>query len=231
MKKRHIDIKNGKNNRKNDEKLKNKLKREIVKTCREMIKENLNVSPFGNVSCRVGNRILITPSGKDYMKMKPKDIVEIDFKGRSYGEKPSSEYRMHIEIYKRRRDVNAVIHAHPKYSTAFAVSRVSIPVFLEEIAEVIGSSIEVSEYAPPGSIELAKIVAEALGDKNATLLANHGVVCIGESLEDAFNILRILERSAEIYILAKIIGKPFILDDEKVERLRKMYLEYKKQQT
>ncbi len=213
--------------REEDEKLKNKLKRKIVRVCRIMLKENLNINPFGNVSCRLGKRILITPSGMSYEKMRAKDVVEIDLEGKSYGGKPSSEYRMHIEIYKAREDVKAIIHAHPKYATAFAVSRVGIPVFLEEIAEVVGSSIEVSKYALPGSKELARIAAEALRNKNATLLANHGVVCVGDSLEEALDILRILERSAEIYILAKIIGNPYVLDDKNVKKLREMYLKYK----
>ncbi len=232
MKKNKKREKNNKINEKTYKSISNKekvkIKRNITKVCLKMLDENLNISPFGNVSCRIGDKILITPSGVDYYKMKPNDIVEIDFSGRSYGGRPSSEYMMHIEIYKIRRDINAIIHAHPKYATAFAVSRVNIPVFLEEVAEVIGSDIEVAEYALPGSIELARNTAKALKNKNAVLLANHGAVCVGETLEDALNVLRILERSAEIYILAKIIGKPHILSDKDIKKLREIYMNYKK---
>jgi len=196
-----------------------KLKEEIVKYAKLMAEKELVIGTSGNISVRVGDNVAITPTSVDYSLMKPEDILLLDMDGEVVsGERnPSSEKKMHMEIYKKRENVKAIIHTHSKYASALASLEISIPTILDELVNFLGGEIETAKYSIPGSSDLAKNVIEALGDKNGVLLSHHGALACGKDLKTTFeNALR-LERISEIYIIANSIGKPKSIPEESIE--------------
>jgi L-fuculose-phosphate aldolase len=126
-------------------------------------------------------------------------------------------------IYKNRKDIGGIVHSHSVYALAVAASRKTVPVFLDEMFSEIGGEIEVSKYALPGSDELASNILTKLGDKNALLLANHGTVCCGKDLEEAFWVAETVEKICKIFVLSSMLGAVHPLTDEGVEYQRMMY--------
>ena len=183
---------------------------------------------WGNLSLRGDNpdRIAITPSGRLYCELSAADVVIVDSKGQIIeGLKPSSELALHLAIYKARPDVKAITHTHSLYATACAVARVSIPPCLEELVQAVGGGVEVARYALPGTSELADAVVEALSDRNAALMANHGVVACGPSLREAILVAQLVEKAAQIHSIATQLGGVHRLDDDDIILMRKFYLE------
>lgn len=203
----------------------NKLKMGVIGAGKILLRDNLVMATSGNVSVRIPNedRLLITPTTVEYDKITIDDIVTMDLEGNVLEgtHKPSSEFKMHIALYKARPDIGAVIHTHSIYASALACSGESIPPFIEVLIPAVGGKIEVAEYGLPGSEELAKNAVKALGDKNAVLLSNHGVLCCGKNLEWAMAIAGLTERFAQVYILASIKGKPRNMPPEAVEAEKK----------
>jgi L-fuculose-phosphate aldolase len=183
---------------------------EVMNTAKEISDSKLVSGTWGNVSVRINNESLmvITPSGMDYDTLTVEDMILVDLQGQVVeGDwKPSIETPMHTEIYKKRPDVNAIVHVHSLYSTIFAVAHQNIPVVIEETAQVIGFEIEVAPYATCGSQELAVNTANTLGSNRAVLLANHGLVGVGKNVADALKVCTVAERTAEIVLYAKQLG-------------------------
>jgi L-fuculose-phosphate aldolase len=123
---------------------------------------------------------------------------------------------MHNMIFKTRPDVNAIIHTHATFSTAFCVTKQSIPPIIEDFVQIVGKSVDCAEYALPGTPELAVNAVKALGKNNAVLLVNHGTLCVGNSIDFAFTISDVVERAAYIYILSKTIGDPHLINDKDI---------------
>lgn len=199
-------------------------KKEVIKAAQEMVKRGLVSGTSGNVSLRLkdtsGRDVLaITPSGRDYNSLSVNDIVVVDFDGqRVEGElKASIETVMHIEVYKARKKVNAIIHSHPVFCSVIAVVGLEIPAIIDEQVTYIGGEIKVAQYALPGSPELARNAVLALGPRNAVILANHGALCVGRDLNEALNISELLERTARIYVSALNLGELRTLPTEVVE--------------
>ncbi|MBS7638696.1 class II aldolase/adducin family protein [Candidatus Bathyarchaeota archaeon] len=195
---------------------------------RRLDEEGLNYGRSGNISVRIkgeAERYFITPSGVPKATLKEEDILLIDREGNIVeGERnPSIEVKLHVSIYRRYPHFNAIIHAHPIYSLAFAATRKSIPVFLEEMVYYTGGDVRVAEYAPSGSPELAENVVRALEDRSAVLLANHGVITCGPSLEEAYDVLVCVERAAKIYFLSTLVGGLTTLPQETLELEREIY--------
>ncbi|MHA1762733.1 MAG: class II aldolase/adducin family protein [Promethearchaeota archaeon] len=211
------------------------LKKEIVKICVKLIEKDHVLGSAGNVSVRVPSSeedeefVLITPSGVNYMKMEPKDILTLNMEGKVIeGDRnPSVEKDLHLGIYKVRDDVNAIIHAHSIYSTVLSTLKLSIPPIIEELIPYVGGEITCAEYGEAGSEELAHNVVESLGEKNAILLPNHGNLCCGSSLEGAFTVLEYLERGAKIYYMARIIKEPNVLPEDTVEFEKEVFEVFK----
>ncbi len=201
----------------------NKLKKEIVDLCKILLKEKHVIGSAGNVSTRVkddeNELILITPSNVNYAEMKPEDILIIDMDGKVIeGDRnPSVEKYMHLNVYRERDDVNAIIHAHSIYSTVLSALNLSLPPVMEELVPYIGGEVQCAEYGEAGSDELAETVINALEEKNAVLLANHGNLCCGSHLEGAKTVLDYLERGAKIYYLAKLVKDPNLLPEDTVD--------------
>ncbi len=165
------------------------LKGEVLKTAKAGYREGLFAGTSGNLSARDpgSGLIVITPTSLPYDSMTSADLVVMDGDGRVVegNRKPSSEWRMHLRMYKGREDVLAVFHTHSPYATSFAVLRKPIPPVLTEMIPFIGGDIPVAEFALPGSPELGASALRALESRNACLLANHGVVAVGASVEEA----------------------------------------------
>ncbi|KJS15652.1 MAG: aldolase [Peptococcaceae bacterium BRH_c4b] len=206
-----------------------KAKDQILKIGTRMSSAGLVVGTWGNISQRVRkeNLMVITPSGIPYSCLRIADIVVVDIEGQVLeGERrPSSEYMMHLEIYKKRSDVDAIVHTHSIYASSLAVAREPIPPILEDMAQLVGSGVPVAGYARAGTMEMALKAAEGISHSNAVLLANHGVVGVGRSLDEALMVCQIVEKAAQIYILSKLAGSPHVLPDVEVKELRKSFLE------
>lgn len=202
-----------------------KQKRMVMDAAREMSALGLVTGTSGNVSMRIaptdelGDMVAITPSGKPYGTLIEDDIVIVDYDIESIeGDLvPSSETLLHLEIYKARPDVEAVIHTHSVYSSVFAVVGMDIPPIIDEMMVLIGGAIKVSDYAFPGSEELAKNVCQAIGERNAALISHHGAVGAGRSLREALDVCALIERVAQIYHHASMMGKVETLPDEIIE--------------
>jgi len=199
-------------------------KKAVIEAAQEMAKKGLVVGSAGNVSLRLrepgGRELLaITPSGRYYDSLKVDDIVTVDFSGeRVEGElRASIEVMMHIEVYKARKKVNAIVHAHPVFCSVIAVAGLEIPPLIDEQVTYIGGEIKVAVYALPGTKELAKNAVSALGSINAVILTNHGALSVGRDLREALTICELLENTAKIYIHALGLGKVQPLPAEVVE--------------
>lgn len=204
------------------------LRRQVLSTARRMAQTGLVASVWGNVSARVGasDRLIVTPSGMDYTTMQEEDLVLVSLATGSVIEgkrKPTSELLLHRAIYQARPDVRAVIHTHSLYASACAVVRCPIPPLMEDMVQVVGGGVPVAPYALPGTEELAINAVKALAGLNAVLLANHGAVGVGETLEEALRTCILLEKGAQIYAIAKTIGSPHTLSEEDVRYLRQVY--------
>jgi len=187
---------------------------QILNACHRMEDRGMTVGTWGNISVRVDeNHFLITPSGMSYGSLQTQDMVMIDMQGNIVegNRKPSIENGLHRGVYMARKDVGAVIHTHPQFSTAFAIARKEIPAVSEELVQIIGEGVKCARYALPGTEELAQNAVEALGNRNAVLVANHGAVCVGSDLDTAFIVAEVLEKAARTIIYANIVGEPFVI--------------------
>lgn len=198
------------------------LRREIAHAGRRLWQDGLVAHTDGNISARLDNEwILITPSGVNKGAMKPYQILKVHLRdGVVDGNgKPSVETPLHLEIYRTRPDVNAVVHAHPPYATAFAAAGIALtePVFPEMIVRF--GEIPLVPYATPGTERLAELVAETLLDHDAALLQNHGAITVGRTIEEACGLMEALEWTAKGLWLAKALGNVVQLTPSEIARL------------
>ncbi len=174
------------------------LRKALIACARRMNAIGLNHGRAGNVSLRSGEGLLITPSGMAYDDLKPVDIVWMDFDGKTRGARlPSSEWRFHCNILKARPQVNAIVHTHSVHATALACLKKGIPPFHYMVAAAGGADIRCAPYATFGTAALSRNVLKALEGRNACLMAHHGVIALGESLDKALNLALEVEKLAE----------------------------------
>jgi L-fuculose-phosphate aldolase len=187
----------------------------VHETAVAMAKHGLATGSSGNVSLRIKNGFLITASGVSYDRIRPEQVIETSMDGtpRSGEGSPSSEWRMHAEIYARRSDVRAIVHTHSIHATAAAIAVTSLPILHDEGKLFYGDSVPVSEHHPPGSWELARAVADALGEGPMVLISHHGAVGVGTSLDDALTVAVKLEEIAQLTLLARQFER-FLSDEE-----------------
>lgn len=196
------------------------LRREIVECARRLNTLGLNQGTSGNLSARIAGGFLITPSGLDYEKMAADQIVAMNLNGDHHGGlRPSSEWRMHRDIYRQRADAGAVIHIHSPFATALATLRADIPAFHYMIAVTGGASLRCADYATFGTEDLSRAMLSALRGRKACLLANHGMICFGQTLENAVWLAGEIEALCRQYAIARTIGEPVILDEDEIERV------------
>lgn len=193
-----------------------------------MINNHMTAGTWGNISARIqGEELMaITPSGVDYDKISLEDIVIMDFNGNIIegNLKPSIEAPMHALILKYRKDVNAIVHTHSEYATSFAIARKPIPPCVEDMVQIVGGEVRVSEYYLPGTKELGIAVLEALEHRSAALLASHGSISIGKTLDEVLKTSIIVEKAAKQIVFAKLIGEPIELCVEDINYMREFYL-------
>ncbi|MCI2425246.1 class II aldolase/adducin family protein [Candidatus Acetothermia bacterium] len=200
----------------------------IIDTARRMANEQLVFGSWGNISLRLdAEKILITPSGIDYDKIQREDIVLIDQVGTILigDHRPSSELPLHLAIYNERRDVHAIVHTHSIYATSFAIVRKRIPPVVEDLVQIVGGAVEVAEYALPGTDELARSALVALADRNAVLLANHGVVGVAAEITEALKICSLVEKTAQSIIFARLLGDVVELSQHDIKTMHTFYRE------
>ncbi|MDE6983309.1 MAG: class II aldolase/adducin family protein [Lachnospiraceae bacterium] len=201
-----------------------KQKEELVEICHLLYRRNLVAASDGNVSVRVSDaHILLTPSGKNKGLVRREEILVLDLEGAVVDgtQKPSREYPMHREIYRRRADVRAVVHTHPACATAFALAGKNLPEnYLIETSMMLGAT-ALADYAAPGSPELVDAIAPHIQSCSAILLKNHGALTLGTSLEDAFNRMEVLENVAKTILLSKVLGEPETIAEHEMAKMRR----------
>jgi len=196
------------------------LRQEIVASARAMNALGINQGTSGNISVRIGNTMLITPSATPYDSMRPDQVAAMpinDQRGAWAGPlKPSTEWRFHLDILRGRPDAGAVVHTHATFCTTLAIARREIPACHYMIAAFGGANVRCAPYATFGTQELARHTLTALEDRSACLLANHGMVVVGATLAKAMWLAVELETIAKQYCYSLMLGGPHILSDAEI---------------
>lgn len=203
------------------------LRERIIAVCRQLEQTGLNRGTTGNVSCRDGDHLLITPSGVPVPALNPAGIVAMDFNGQVIGSgKPSSEWHFHLDLMKSRPEFNAIVHTHSPHATALACLREDLPPFHYMIAVAGGDSIRCAPYALFGTEALSAHAAEAMKDRKACLLANHGLIAAGRDLEEAMAIAIEVESLCEQYLIARQSGTPVLLSASEMQAVIERFGSY-----
>jgi L-fuculose-phosphate aldolase len=206
------------------------LSQQVIDTCLAMNAQALNQGSAGNVSVRFESGFLITPSGLAYDRLEPRDIVLVGLDGETGDAlEPSSEWRMHRDIYLHRPDAGAVLHAHSTFATALSCLRLDIPAFHYMIAVAGGNDIRCADYALFGTQELSACMLAALEGRRACLLGTHGMICYHDDLQGALKLGIEVETLARQYWHARQAGDPVILDDEQMRQVIERFATYGKQ--
>ncbi|MFL7871357.1 MAG: L-fuculose-phosphate aldolase [Anaerolineales bacterium] len=202
---------------------------EIVFFGRKLLAANLTTGSGGNLSIfnRQSGHIAIKPTGVDYLEMRPEDVVVMNLEGEIIDGrlKPSSEVSLHLGLLKARPDINAVVHTHQVYAATLACLNWEIPA-VHYLVGFSGNKVPLAPYATYGTPELAQNIVQAIGHYNACLMANHGIVTVGNTLSAAFNVAEELELVARLYYQSMCIGKPQILSDQEMEVVIKKFTTY-----
>lgn len=202
------------------------VRKECIDIGLKLLREQLVSVTMGNMSARDPETGLfaIKPAGIEYPDISLDDMVVMDLEGNKVegSLKPSTEWPMHLLIYQERPDINAIVHTHSPYATSFAVTGKDIPPLNGEAA-AMGGAIECARYEAGGTRELGLAALEKLGEKDAVLLRNHGVLAVGPNLKRAFYAATIVENSARLFIMGSIIGTPQPLGEDLVKAIRYEY--------
>ncbi len=215
------------------------LKKEVIKYAQKLNSTNLSPLRSGNVSVRATQDgvegFLLTPSGKRYETLIPEDIVFLALKEKydnlklfNSGLNPSSEWRFHQDIYLKKIEAKAIVHAHSPNATAVSSHGKSIPAFHYMVALAGGDDIKCSEYATFGTDELSINILKALEKRKACLMSNHGQVAFGTNLKQAFELAEEVENICHQYIIALKIGNPKILSWAEMNKILDKIKHYKK---
>ncbi len=206
----------------------NDKRQELLDTALETLDSGLNRGSSGNISVREGDGFLITPSALPFNECSPDDMVKVAMDGSWQGKhKPSSEWRFHRDIYQHRPEAGAVIHAHPVWCTTLACLNKGIPAVHYMIAMAGGNTIRCAPYALFGTQQLSDLALEALHQRKACLLANHGLLCFESTLKKALALAEEVELLAQIYCQTLQTGQPVILDDDAMHEVIKRFAGYK----
>ena len=202
------------------------LRQQLVNVARCMNSTGLNQGTSGNLSARIEGGILVTPSSLPYEQMEADDLVALDLSGhplRRRQRRPSSEWRLHADVLNGRSEATAVVHCHPIHATALACHDRGIPAFHYMVAVAGGDEILCAPYATFGTKELSENVVEALGPRNACLLARHGMVTLGKDLESALRVAVEVETLARMYLQALQLGEPPVLSSAQMQAVHAQF--------
>ena len=187
---------------------------------RRLLADRLTTGTGGNLSVALRQEgvIAITPSGISYDEIKPQDISLLDFSGHHLeGLKPSSEWHLHLALYRSRPELNAVVHTHSRFATTLALLHQPLPACHYLIGVARSKEIRVAPYATFGTEELARKTVAALGNDRCILMANHGLLAVGEDLTEAYNTALYIEEVAELYYRARSLGTPVLLSETEMD--------------
>jgi len=206
-----------------------KERRLVCEYSLKALKNGLTKGSGGNISIldRASGLFALTPSGLDYEVMQPADVVVLDLSGTVIDGAltPSSELDMHLECYKRRSDVNAVVHTHSLHACTLACLGWKIqPVHY--LIGYAGTAVEVAPYHRFGTVDLARTAVDVMGTNNAVLLGNHGLLSVGGSIEYAFNVAEETEFVAGIYYRCRIAGEPVLIPEEEMSEIIPLFKKY-----
>jgi L-fuculose-phosphate aldolase len=208
-------------------------KQMIWEAGKRLLAEGLVKGTWGNISLRTDREtMVITPSGREYQDLKPEEMVEVNIQTHEHkgNIKPSSEFRLHAEIFKKRTRINAVIHTHPPSASTVAAARREVPPVLDDMAQIIGPTVKVADYARSSTKKMNKVALKALQGRMACLLANHGAVCLGRDLEEAFVVSQVLEKACRVFIEAEFLGGAKSINKVEAYLMHQYYLnKYSKQ--
>jgi L-fuculose-phosphate aldolase len=195
--------------------------RAVCEAGRRLAEQGLIAGTEGNISARVGDRVLVTPAGRAKGDLVPADLIEVDLKGRAHGPgAPSTELGLHLVVLGARPDVGAVVHAHPPAATGFAAAGLALDDdVLPELLAQFGR-VPLVPYGMPGSPELAERVRPFVAGHDALLLANHGAVTFGNGVEQAAQRMESLEQGARILLAARLLGGARRLSEAEAARIR-----------
>jgi L-fuculose-phosphate aldolase len=214
--------------KKSEKKAETAARRAVIDTALAMSRTGLSPGRSGNVSTRWKDGMLITPTGLAYDEIEPRDIVFVAGDGSVPGKQksPSSEWRFHLSAYRARPDMHALVHTHSLHATVLASAGKAIPAFHYMVAVAGGTDIPLVPYATFGTEELASYVAQGLEERNACLMANHGLVAIGETLALALELAAEVEILAEQYTKVLMLGKAVILPDAEMAAVLERFKTY-----
>ena len=200
------------------------IQSQLVQTAQRAYREKMFAATSGNLSVfdRESGKIYITPGSFPYEEMTPDDIMAIDLDGNILEGKhsPSSEWRMHAAIYRADKRVNAIVHTHSPYATAFAINHMRIPAVLYEMVFFLGGDIPVAEGAIPGTPEVGENCVPVLKERNGCLMANHGALAVGDTLDRAYTRAVYIEDAAKAYSIALTHGKTYEIGAEAENEIR-----------
>lgn len=204
------------------------LRHEVIRTAQRTLAAGLTHGTSGNVSARTPGGFLVTPTGVPYDALVPSDIVELDMDGHVLlgNRRPSSEWRIHRDVYAARDAAGAVVHVHPPFSTTVSCLRRDLPAVHYMIAAAGGSTVRCAAYATFGTEELSHAVLKALEGRVACLMANHGLIALGTNLDAALKAAVEIEKVAELYWRALAAGEPVILGDDEMDRVVERFKDY-----
>jgi L-fuculose-phosphate aldolase len=205
----------------------NRIKELVVNAGKRLLSEGLVSGTWGNVSIRIDDQFMaITPSGRDYEDLKPGDIVIVNYLTGKYegSVKPSSEKELHCEIYRTRKNIYAIIHTHQPNASTVAAARREVPPILDDMAQIIGPGVRVADYALPSTKSIVKKTVRALNGRMAALMANHGAVCIGRDIDEAFVVCQVLEKVCRAFIEAEFLGGAKSISKFEAHLMHQFYL-------
>ncbi len=207
-----------------------KLRTAIIAACRRMNALGINQGSSGNISARIDDGLLITPSAIAYDAMRPEQIVAMDLDGGYQGERlPSSEWRFHCDIMRTHAEAGAIVHTHARFCTTLSCLHLAIPAFHYMVAVAGGPDIRCAKYATFGTQALSENALAALDGRSACLLANHGMIALGADLDKALALAVEVEALAEQYCRALQLGKPKLLAKAEMARVLARFATYGKQ--
>jgi len=207
------------------EKYKSKRK-EVARFMRRLYKNGLTTTSGGNISLRLSDElILITPSATDKGRMKWKEVAIINIFGENFTPelKPSIETEMHLSIYRKKSDVQAIVHAHPVFASLFTAIKAKINTNLTAEAKAILGDPLFVKYAVMGSLALAEVASENILKSDVLLLENHGILTIGSNLLQAFDKIEVLENAAKMTLMTEMTGKKRPLDKARILELERIF--------
>lgn len=209
------------------------IKKLVCDSGKKLLREGYVSGTWGNISFRIDDKLMaITPSGREYETMVPDDIVIVNYLDHSYeGEiKPSSEFKLHTEIYRTRKNIHAIIHTHQMNASTVAAARREVPPILDDMAQIIGPTVRCADYALPNTKKIVKKTVTALKGRYAALMANHGAVCIGRDMDEAFVVCQVLEKACKAFIEGEFLGGAKGINKFEAHLMHQFYLrKYSKQ--